>query len=158
MLCAARDAVGGDSILVDGFNVAAELKSQDEDLYRDMTRISLTGVYKGDGHILRSSRPVFREDLNGHLTQVSFNNYDRDTVRLNEAHMKRAYEGIIAIDQFLNLPENQWRYPLAEGEMLVFDNWRLLHGRTSYQGTRRMAGTYVNREDFESKLRRFDLL
>ena len=158
LLCIGRNATGGESVLVDGFNIAEQLKAQDPDLYRDMTRIELTGIYKGDGHVLRASRPVFRENQQGELLQMTFNNYDRDTIRLNDSDMRRAYEGIIAIDKLLNLEENQWRYVLEEGEMMVFDNWRLLHGRTSYQGHRVMAGTYVNREDFESKLRGFDLL
>jgi trimethyllysine dioxygenase len=36
---------------------------------------------------------------------------------------------------------------------LVFDNWRCLHGRLEYTGTRVFEGCYHNREDFESKLR-----
>lgn len=158
LLCMDRNASGGDSVLVDGFQVAEQLKSQDPALYQDMSEIELTGIYKGDGHVLRSSRPVFRHDQSNRLVQMTFNNYDRDTIRLSEQVMRRAYEGIIAIDQLLNLRENQWRYVLEEGEMLIFDNWRLLHGRTAYQGKRRMGGTYVNREDFESRLRGFNLL
>jgi trimethyllysine dioxygenase len=37
--------------------------------------------------------------------------------------------------------------------VLLFDNWRVLHGRAAYQGARRLCGTYLNREDFESRLR-----
>jgi Taurine catabolism dioxygenase TauD, TfdA family len=55
------------------------------------------------------------------------------------------------------LPPNdarlQWRHPLRPGEVLLFDNWRVLHGRAAYQGARRLCGAYLNREDFESRLR-----
>jgi trimethyllysine dioxygenase len=153
LTCLVREATGGESILVDGFHVAAQFKASQPDLYDAMTRFSLTGTYQGDGHVLRASRPVFRLDNEGRLIQVTFNNYDRDTVRLADADMRTAYEGIVAIDQLLNLEQNQWRYVLEAGEMLVFDNWRLLHGRLAYKGRRRMAGAYINREDFESKLR-----
>jgi trimethyllysine dioxygenase len=37
--------------------------------------------------------------------------------------------------------------------MLVFDNWRVLHGRGAFSGMRKMAGSYINREDFESRIR-----
>lgn len=33
----------------------------------------------------------------------------------------------------------------------VFDNWRVLHGRSSFNGKRRLCGAYVNRDDFISK-------
>jgi alpha-ketoglutarate-dependent taurine dioxygenase len=46
----------------------------------------------------------------------------------------------------------QWRHPLRPGEVLLVDNWRVLHGRAAYQGERRLCGAYLNREDFESRL------
>ena len=42
---------------------------------------------------------------------------------------------------------------LAPGTALLFDNGRTLHGRRAYQGFRRLCGAYLNREDFDSKLR-----
>lgn len=32
-------------------------------------------------------------------------------------------------------------------------HWRLSHGRFAFQGQRHMVGCYLNREDFESRLR-----
>ena len=42
--------------------------------------------------------------------------------------------------------------------MIVFDNWRLLHGRGAFQGKRKMAGAYINREDYLSSLKKYDLI
>ena len=65
--------------------------------------------------------------------------------------MLRMYQGIRVVDSMFNDRANQWRYTLAAGEALVFDNWRVLHGRTAYKGRRKMAGAYLNREDLESR-------
>ena len=35
-------------------------------------------------------------------------------------------------------------------ELLIFNNWRILHGRGSFKGKRKMSGCYINMEDFES--------
>ena len=144
---------GGASILVDGAHINKLFRKSSPEIYADMTRIDVTGIYKGDGVVLRASRPMLRCDKQGQLVQVSFNNYDRDTVRLENDEMRRLYECIRRFDARINDPANQWRHILKPGEMLVFDNWRVLHGRGSFTGMRRMAGAYVNREDFESKLR-----
>jgi trimethyllysine dioxygenase len=48
---------------------------------------------------------------------------------------------------------NEITMRLAPGTALLFDNWRLLHGRRAYQGYRRLCGAYLNMEDFASKLR-----
>lgn len=34
----------------------------------------------------------------------------------------------------------------------VFDNHRVLHGRSSFTGERRLCGAYVNHDDFRSRL------
>jgi trimethyllysine dioxygenase len=49
--------------------------------------------------------------------------------------------------------DNWLTIPLRPGMALIFDNWRLLHGRMGYSGKRVFCGCYHNREDFESALR-----
>ena len=51
----------------------------------------------------------------------------------------------------------QWRKILEPGEMLIFDNWRVMHGRGEFIGKRKMCGCYINREDFESSCRMHNL-
>ena len=72
--------------------------------------------------------------------------------------MRSLYAGIRAFDGMANDPAYQWRYTLAPGDMLVFDNWRVLHGRGAFRGKRKMAGAYINREDFESRVRACGLI
>ncbi|MDB2324311.1 TauD/TfdA family dioxygenase [Alphaproteobacteria bacterium] len=153
LLCVDYDATGGASIMVDGFRIAAELQRTEPQIYADLTRIGVTGIYKGDGVVLRARRPILRTDDTGKLLQVSFNNYDRDTVMLPKDDMRALYAGIRAFDKLANDPAFQWRYTLTPGDMLVFDNWRVLHGRGPFEGRRKMAGSYLNREDYESAVR-----
>jgi gamma-butyrobetaine dioxygenase len=45
---------------------------------------------------------------------------------------------------------------LGEGQMVVFDNRRVLHGRRAFDpatGKRRLRGCYVDRSEFTSRLR-----
>ena len=153
LLCVSYEAEGGESIMVDGARIAERLAAEQPQVHADLARIGVTGIYKGDGVVLRARRPILRHDETGRLAQVSFNNYDRDTVRLADDDMRALYAGIRAFDSMANEPEMQWRYTLRPGDMLVFDNWRVLHGRGAFHGKRKMAGAYINREDFESAVR-----
>ena len=153
LLCIDYKAQGGESIMVDGARIAAALKAEAPTIYDDLTRIGVTGIYRGDGVVLRANRPVLRCHADGRLAQVTFNNYDRDTMRLPDHDMRALYAGICRFDQMVNDPAMQWRYTLQPGDMLVFDNWRVLHGRGAFSGMRKMAGSYINREDFESRIR-----
>jgi trimethyllysine dioxygenase len=47
LLCIDYKAQGGESIMVDGARIAAALKAEAPTIYDDLTRIGVTGIYKG---------------------------------------------------------------------------------------------------------------
>jgi len=153
LLCLDYQAEGGDSLLVDGLEIGRRLAAEQPADYATLGRIAIPGRYLGDGAHLLAERPVFRLDHDGRILQVSFNNYDRAPFRLPEPDMTALYQAIAAFDQLANEPALQWQRGLRPGDLLIFDNWRVLHARNAYSGRRRMAGCYLNREDFESRLR-----
>ena len=151
--CLSFDGTGGESIVVDGFRIAARLSAESPAAFATLARVIVPGQYIGDGSHLIAARPVLRHDHSGTLVQVSFNNYDRAPFLLPADEMIEFYDALRAFELLANDPANQWRHTLAPGEALLFDNWRVLHGRAAYTGNRRMCGAYVNREDVESRLR-----
>lgn len=151
--CLAFDGEGGLSTMVDGFRIAAELRTGQPEHYETLSSVQVPGQYVGDGVHLMASRPVFRHDHSGELVQVSFNNADRAPFLLPPEEMERFYEALRAFEALANDERLQWRRVNPPGEAMLFDNWRVLHGRTAYTGHRHLCGAYVNREDYESKLR-----
>jgi trimethyllysine dioxygenase len=151
--CLAFDGTGGLSTMVDGFRVASELRAAEPELYDVLSRIDVPGQYIGDGSHLMASRPVFRHDRSGELVQVSFNNADRAPFLLPAPDMDRFYEALRAFEALVNDHRLQWRRVNPPGDAMLFDNWRVLHGRTAYTGHRHLCGAYINHEDYESRLR-----
>ena len=150
LLCCEYDAKGGDSIMVDGLKIAETIKAKNNDLYNALTKIEVPGNYTGDGVILEAKRPIIKLDAKNQITQISFNNYDRAPFRLNPELTKIFYEAISLFDNLANSKQYQWRYILKPGDLLIFNNWRVLHGRGSFRGKRKMKGCYINKEDFDS--------
>jgi trimethyllysine dioxygenase len=151
--CLAFDGTGGESTMVDGFRIAADLRTTAPEHYRTLSTVEVPGHYIGDGSHLTASRPVLRHDSAGGLVQVSFNNYDRAPFLLPPDEMAAFYGALRAFEALANDPRLQWRRVLRPGQAVLFDNWRVLHGRAAYTGHRHLAGGYVNREDYESRLR-----
>ena len=151
--CLAFTGEGGESTMVDGFRIAAELRSRQPDAYELLSTVEVPGQYIGDGSHLMASRPVFRHDHSGSLVQVSFNNADRAPFLLPGDEMEAFYEGLRAFESLANDHALQWRRVNRPGTAMLFDNWRVLHGRAAYTGHRHLCGCYVNREDFESRRR-----
>ena len=153
LLCCHYEATGGESIMVDGFKIAEKIYKENRDLYTLLSEIEVTGQYIGDGVFLEAKRPIFKLNSNKELIQVSFNNYDRAAFRMDDEKTLKFYDAIREFDLIANNREYQWRHILKQGELLIFNNWRILHGRGSFKGDRKMSGCYINKEDFDSSCR-----
>ncbi|NNE10985.1 MAG: trimethyllysine dioxygenase [Ilumatobacter sp.] len=151
--CLAFDGTGGESTMVDGFRAAAQLRVREPELYEVLSTVRVPGQYVGDGVHLRAERPILRHGPDGVLEQVSFNNADRAPFWLPADEMQAFYDAVRAFERRLNDERLQWRRVNPPGEALLFDNWRVLHGRLAYTGHRHLCGCYVNREDFLSRRR-----
>ena len=151
--CTDRSGSGGESIIVDGFAIADQIRSDWPDLFEVLTTVDVPAHYLEPGVELRAARPPIRLDAAGNVAQVSLNNYDRSPMLLPPAEMDRFYEAY-GLLQSLADDESRWlSIRLETGDVLINDNWRVLHGRQAYTGERRFIGCYLNHEDFESRLR-----
>ncbi|KAK0935332.1 hypothetical protein LTR48_004953 [Friedmanniomyces endolithicus] len=151
------DGTGGESCLVDGFAAAEQLYAQSKGAY---LRLSDTGVYAhasgNDGVSIQPAQayPTFtHSEQYKKLIQVRWNNADRAGVATRWKQLGRWYDAAAKFDAILNDQRNQYWFQLKPGRMLLFDNWRVLHGRAAFTGKRRMCGGYINRDDFISKFR-----
>ncbi|CAK4030506.1 Trimethyllysine dioxygenase [Lecanosticta acicola] len=151
------DGSGGESSLVDGFGAAVQLYVEDREAY---LTLSDTGVYThasgNEGISIQPSQPfpTLSHDPEHHfLTQVRWNNADRAGVATDFASIDTWYDAAARFDKILSDQKNQYWFQLKPGQTLLFDNWRVLHGRTAFTGKRRMCGGYINRDDFISKYR-----
>lgn len=151
--CLGFEGSGGESTMVDGHAIARRMESEHPDDFELLSTVTVPGQYVGDGAHLMAARPVFRHDHTGRLVQVSFNNYDRAPFLLDESDQLAFYDALRSFERIANDPSMQWRHVLQPGEAMLFDNWRVLHGRAAFTGDRRMCGGYLNREDAESRLR-----
>ena len=151
--CLSFNAEGGNNILVDGFHLAEQLRASNSAAFDTLSSVEIPGRYIGDGGHLVARRPLFRHEA-GQLTQVSYNNHDRAPFWLPEEEMSDFYRSLAVFETAVGDPLNRFEFALPPGTMTIFDNWRLLHGRNAFEGDRHLIGGYLNREDYESMLRR----
>lgn len=151
--CLQFDGNGGESTLVDGFKIADQIRHLDPIAFEVLSTVKVPAQYLGDGVHLRAEHPVIGLDRNGEFLQIAYNNYDRAPFRLPTPRMNAFYRALKLFNRLINDPSNEITMRLAPGTALLFDNWRALHGRRAYQGFRRLCGAYLNKEDFDSRLR-----
>ena len=45
----------------------------------------------------------------------------------------------------MRAPQNQYRFALAAGDFVLYDNFRMMHARTAFRGARWLRGVYFDR-------------
>lgn len=151
------DGEGGASLLVDGFRAALQLLKQDYHAYRTLSEVNVYSHASGnDGISIQPYRgfPVFEHDpATRHLLRVRWNSADRAGIAVSPEHSKRWYKAAAKFNDILKSQESEYWAQLTPGKILIFDNWRVLHGRSAFTGKRRICGAYINRDDWISRLK-----
>ncbi|QEU58695.1 hypothetical protein KDRO_A07170 [Kluyveromyces lactis] len=98
--------------------------------------------------------PILQVDKDGELIQCRWNTSDRTSMLKGTKYpVNEIYRAMARFNDLINDTDNYVRFPLAPGTILVFDNWRVLHARTAFNGKRRLCGSYLTRDDFLARYR-----
>lgn len=153
--CIQRSGSGGENFLIDGFQVADKVRREHPEVFSRLTKTILTAEYIEDGQHHKHSAPIISLDpISGDIVQIRFNLYDRAPLKSVPSNKLRQFYSDLKVlaGEFEN-PANRITFKLEPGSVLIFDNWRVLHGRLAYTGKRTMTGCYVARTEFQSALR-----
>ncbi|KAF4553752.1 Trimethyllysine dioxygenase-like protein [Elsinoe fawcettii] len=146
---------GGESLFIDGFNCARQLYEEAPELYQALATYGIYAHATGNEGVNMQpcdAVPVLRHDhMKTELLQVRWNNADRAGVAAPMDKMDLWYDAASKYQELLDRKENQYWFQLKPGTPMLFDNWRLLHGRSEFTGLRRVCGGYINHDDYVSK-------
>ncbi len=154
--CLANEADGGESLFCDGYAVAQDLKKNDQDAFAALCDISIPFRFHDGETDIRCRKRVITCDDDGNVVEICFNAHLADFLDIAPDLMPRYYHAYQKIMVMTRDPKYILRLKLGAGEMVVFDNRRVLHGRSSFDpntGKRHLHGCYVDRGEFESRLR-----
>ena len=150
-------AEGGDSTLVDGLAITNYLKKNYKDFFDILTSTQILFRFIDKDVILENWGSLIELDYNNNFKQIRFSGrvdyvpvLESDKLTIYFEARKKLYE-LCASKYFVI------KFRLESGMLLMFDNHRLLHGRTKYNpssGSRHLQGCYIEHDATEGKLRR----
>jgi gamma-butyrobetaine dioxygenase len=145
--CLVNETRGGLSTLVDGFAVAQALRERNPAAFGVLTSTPVRFKYIDADTELTASAPPIELDVTGALKGIHFSPrldfvppFARDTL---DAY----YRARRLFDHSLRSAEYEIRFLLKDGDLVMFDNCRLLHGRTGFDvadGLRHLQGCYID--------------
>ena len=154
--CLENSSEGGDSLLADGFYLAQLLQQQAPEHFATLSTVPMDFYNKAKDSDYRFSKPLIGLNGDGELDEIRLSPWLRAPLNAPLETVDRCYRALRYLLQLSEQPSNCITTRLQPGDLLAFDNRRILHGRTGYdtsKGNRWLRGCYGEREELWSQLR-----
>ncbi|WP_423822825.1 TauD/TfdA family dioxygenase [Salinisphaera sp. SPP-AMP-43] len=155
--CLENSAVGGQAVMMDGFAVAETLRARHPEHFDTLTRVRwcFANTAKTSDHVW--FEPMIKCDPSGRVTEIRVADFLRGPLQAPFEDIEPAYAALICLQTLLKEPQFALRFTYAPGDLVIFDNRRLLHGRDAFDpgtgGSRWLQGCYLERDEIRSRLR-----
>ena len=154
--CIENEVGGGLSTLVDGLAVTEELKKKHPSFFQILTEIKVRFQFVDDNVVLEDWAEMIQLDENKRLKQVRFSPRLDFVPLMDKEKLELYYAARNKISEMYNSEKFRIEFKLKPGDLLMMDNYRLLHGRTEYnanEGNRFLQGCYIDYDSTEGKLK-----
>ena len=154
--CLVNETTGGLSTLVDGLAVSEALRAEDPEAHELLVTTPVGFRYVDDDTEHFARRTIINVDLDGAFDGIHYSPRLDLTPVLPPETMLAFHRARRRLGDLLSDPAFELRFLLRAGELMMFDNMRVLHGRTGYdpnEGHRQLQGCYIDRDGPRSRYR-----
>ena len=154
--CLANDSEGGESLYVDSLRVLEDMRKDEPEKFQLLADTAIPFRFHDTDCDLRQHHSMINLDSFGNIVEIKYNAHIADIFDMSEDIMHDFYLAYRDLMRRFKGPEYKIKLKLAAGEMAVFDNRRVMHGRAEFKpntGKRHLRGCYVDRSEFQSRLR-----
>ncbi|KAF9224921.1 Clavaminate synthase-like protein [Gyrodon lividus] len=140
--CLRNRVVGGTSVFSDGLHVASVLRKSHPADFEVLTTTPVPFHYINDGHHLHYEHPTIELDAHSSLNTPTSTSSELPIKNLSYSPPFQAplvtstpvsfYTALSKFAGLLDDPTNHMEYTMREGDAVLFDNRRMLHGRTAF--------------------------
>ncbi len=145
---------GGDSLFADGFALAEHLRATDPGAFAQLTSTAVPFHYRSADADLYAERPLIQLSVRGEVTAVHYNSRSIAPVAAAARETAVFYAAYRCFAALLRDTRFQLNMRLDAGTVAVFDNQRILHGRTAFSSARQprhLRGCYLARDSVYSE-------
>ena len=145
--CLENETSGGLSTLVDSLSVLKQLKAEDPEGYQLLSDIPVRYRHVDKDIELIERRTMIESDPSGIVTGIAYSPRLDYLPLLENDKLVIFHRARKRLGQLLSSPEFEWRFRLEPGQLQMFHNTRVLHGRTGFdasEGLRHLQGAYID--------------
>ena len=156
LFCRENSARGGEGLYADGYRIAEDLRAEEPEQFAALASVSWEFNNRAKDCDYRAQGPVIALDGEGRIAGIRLTPWLRSPLKARLSEQDRAYRSVRAFMRRSQDPAYQLVVRYRPGDLLAFDNRRVLHGRRAYDpggGARRIEGAYADRDDLHSRIR-----
>jgi gamma-butyrobetaine dioxygenase len=145
--CLLNETTGGWSTLVDSLSVANALQEEDPEGLQLLASTPVRFRFIDAHEELIEHRPIVQRDAGGRMSGVHYSPRLDYLPLLDASTTRRFQRARRRLSELFADPRFELRFPLKAGELMMFNNSRVLHGRTAYdpnEGHRHLQGCYID--------------
>jgi gamma-butyrobetaine dioxygenase len=154
--CLENNVSGGLSTLVDGVAIIKQLELEMPEHSKILENVNVRFRYEGPSAILENWGSIIERNHNNIINRIRLSNRLDYVPALDKKTLDYFYAGRKRLNELSNHPNYQIQFPFKKGTLLMMDNYRLLHGRTKYngaEGVRHLQGCYTDHDGVTSLYR-----
>lgn len=153
--CVENNVIGGWSRMTDGWAVVDAIRAEHPAAYEALTTFEWVFCNRAKDAEHRWIGPII--DHGGKRQPLTLRAFYpvRAAPYMDTADIPAAYDSLRVFAEMARDPRFQLVYPFKPGDLVGFDNRRILHGRDAFEsvGDRHLRGAYADQDDVFSRLR-----
>ena len=140
---------GGESLFADGFALAEHLRATAPEAFAQLTSTAVPFHYRSSDADLYAERPLIQLSVRGEVAAVHYNSRSIAPLSVAARDAPAFYAAYRRFAALLRDTRFQLHMRLGAATVVVFDNQRILHGRTAFSSARQprhLRGCYLSRD------------
>ncbi|MDV6254000.1 TauD/TfdA family dioxygenase [Vibrio sp. EA2] len=145
--CRYNETKGGLSTLVDSLSVLEQLKVECPDGYDLLTRIPVRYRHVDSNIELIERQTMIQTDYMGRISGVTYSPRLDYLPLMSLEDTRLFHQARKRLGELFDDPTYKWEFRLEPGQIQMFHNSRVLHGRTEFdanEGLRHLQGCYID--------------
>lgn len=149
-------ADGGESVVVDGWRVLADLRRDDPDAFAVLTSVPVPFQLFSSSEDTYAVAPMVQLDHEGRVAIFRFSNQLACPLDVSSDVVERFYAAYRRLGAMIDGPAYRVVFKAVDGDLLTLHGHRVLHGRLPYDpasGARHLQDVYMEWDDLMARRR-----
>ncbi|KAK9763988.1 hypothetical protein K7432_008899 [Basidiobolus ranarum] len=147
---------GGDSYLVNSVQAAYYLRNElDRHAFNLLATVPIRFHRKQAKYQKSLNTPIIElapgstiHDIEPKISKIRYSYFTMAPHQTSFELMEEWYRAYNRFSTLVRDPQHQLRFSLKSGDLVLYDNYHMLHARTGVSGPRHFRGVYLHTEDF----------